>query len=192
MIVSRDREKLINAIIYFLNNTKYCHTLKIFKLLNFSDFEHFRQTGRTITGLEYNALPKGPVPLKLLEEIKRNGDPDMREAIALYEVKDDITNELLLRIIKPKAKFNEKLFSKREMQILDRVAEFFKETKAEDMSLISHGIKKPWRKIYDNGKGNGKPIPSEMALDGDNIVHDAATIDKEELEYRRGALKDLV
>ena len=55
MFVSRDREKLLNAIIYFLRETKHCHTLKLFKLLNFADFEHFRQKGRTITGLEYRA-----------------------------------------------------------------------------------------------------------------------------------------
>jgi hypothetical protein len=70
MFVSRDREKLLNAIIYFLRETKHCHTLKLFKLLNFSDFEHFRQTGRTIFGLDYRALPKGPVPTTLLDEIK--------------------------------------------------------------------------------------------------------------------------
>ncbi|WP_456664297.1 Panacea domain-containing protein [Bradyrhizobium sp. LB13.1] len=61
MFVSRDREKLINAIIYFLGATNHCHTLKLFKLLNFADFEHFRQTGRTIFNLDYKALPKGPV-----------------------------------------------------------------------------------------------------------------------------------
>jgi hypothetical protein len=42
MFVSHDREKLINAIVYFLGETNHCHTLKLFKLLNFSDFEHFR------------------------------------------------------------------------------------------------------------------------------------------------------
>jgi hypothetical protein len=43
MFVSRDREKLINAIIYFLRETKHCHTLKLFKLLYFADFEHFNR-----------------------------------------------------------------------------------------------------------------------------------------------------
>jgi hypothetical protein len=53
MLVTRHREKLINAIICFLGATKHVHTLKLFKLLNFADFEHYRQTGRTIVG----ALP---------------------------------------------------------------------------------------------------------------------------------------
>jgi len=65
MFVSRDREKLLNAIIYFLRETNHCHTLKLFKLLNFSDVEHFRQTGKTIFNLKYKAWDKGPGPRPL-------------------------------------------------------------------------------------------------------------------------------
>jgi hypothetical protein len=81
MFVSRDREKLLNALLYFLRETNHCHTLELFKLLNFSDFEHFRQTGRTIFGLRYRALPKGPVPTELFDEIKRGGVKDMRTVL---------------------------------------------------------------------------------------------------------------
>src|SRR6266487_2009842 len=95
MFVSHDREKLLNAIVYFLRSTNHCHTLKLFKLLNFADFEHFRQKGRTITRLEYRALPKGPVPTTLLEEIKRGGNEDLKAAVSLFEVKDEITDALL-------------------------------------------------------------------------------------------------
>jgi hypothetical protein len=69
MLVTKERDKLISAIIYFVRSTKHCHTLKIFKLLNFLDFEHFRQTGRTVTGLRYSAWPMGPVPDDFWHEI---------------------------------------------------------------------------------------------------------------------------
>src|SRR5450759_3821025 len=81
MFVSHDREKLINAIIYFVRGTNHCHTLKLFKLLNFADFEHFRQTGRTIFGIDYHALPMGPVPNDLYDEIKSGGAQDFKKAI---------------------------------------------------------------------------------------------------------------
>ena len=97
MFVSREREKLINAIVFFLKNTNHCHTLKLFKLLNLADFEHFRQKGRTITGLQYRALPKGPVPTALLDEFQRGGDKDLKTAVQLFEVKDEITDALLRR-----------------------------------------------------------------------------------------------
>src|SRR5580693_8882535 len=97
MIVSRDREKLVNAIVYFLRETNHCHTLKLFKLLNFADFEHFRQTGRTIFNLDYRALPMGPVPTELYDELKQGGRSDLKAVVNLFAVKDEITDELLRR-----------------------------------------------------------------------------------------------
>ncbi|WP_423905919.1 hypothetical protein [Candidatus Spongiihabitans sp.] len=40
----------MNAIAYFSRNTKYCYTIKLFKLLYFLDFEHYRQTGSSVAG----------------------------------------------------------------------------------------------------------------------------------------------
>lgn len=185
MFVSREREKLINAIVYFLRATKHCHTLKLFKLLNFADFEHFRQKGRTITGLEYRALPKGPVPTALFEELKRGGDKDLRMAVGLFDIKDEITDDLLRRDLKPRAEFEGKWFTKRELQILERVAEFFRDLLAEDMSEFSRAKRGPWATVYNGGKGKGAVIPPDLSLGVEPLVHDVPTIDREELDYRR-------
>lgn len=190
MFVSRDREKLINAIIFFLRGTNHCHTLKLFKLLNFSDFEHFRQTGRTIFGLDYRALPMGPVPTSLLEEIKRGGEPDLKAAVQLFEIRDDITKELQRRDLKARGAFDKKYFTKRELKIMERVAEFFKELKAADMSEFSHMKHLPWRSVYQGGKGTGHYIPPELALEADALVHDVPTIPREEMEFRKELLRD--
>jgi uncharacterized phage-associated protein len=69
MLVEHSREKLINSIIYFLKNTKNCGKTKLFKLLYYLDFMHFRETGRSVTGLDYYAWDFGPVPKKLYDEI---------------------------------------------------------------------------------------------------------------------------
>lgn len=191
MFVSRDREKLLNAIVYFLRETKHCHTLKLFKLLNFSDFEHFRQTGRTIFGLQYRALPKGPVPTALFDEIKRGGGKDLRAAIMLYDVKDEITDALLRRDLKPRVEFEKKWFTKRELKVMARIAEFFRDLKAEDMSEFSHANKKPWASVYDGGKGTGRLIPPELALHAEPLMHEMPTIDADELEYRKELLRDI-
>jgi len=191
MLVSRHREKLINAIIYFLGAAKHVHTLKLFKLLNFADFEHFRQTGRTITGLDYRALPQGPVPTKLYEEIKRGGDTDLKAAVSIFSIKDDLTDKNLRRDLKSRVAFDPKWFSKRELQIMSRVAEFFYELKADDMSEFSHKTKMPWDSVYQKGKGASNPIPPELALDGEPLVHDAPSIPREELEYRRDSFRNI-
>ena len=192
MFVSRDREKLINAIVYFLRETNHCHTLKLFKLLNFSDFEHFRQTGRTIFGLKYIALPKGPVPTDLLEEIKRGGGNDLKAAINLTEIKDEITGELKRRDLRPRIAFDKKWFTPRELKVLARIAEFFRDLKADDMSEFSHQNKKPWASVFQNGKGQGRLIPPELVFDADPLMHEVPRIDPDELEYRKEMLRDIV
>lgn len=191
MVINREREKLLNAIVYFVQSTKYCHTLKLFKLLNFLDFEHYRQTGRTVTGLKYSAWKNGPAPNALWHELEKGGSPDFQKSVALTVHKDDITDKILRREMKPKATFDKRVFTKRELEIMDRLAFFFQDFKAYDMSEFSHGQRKPWRKIFGNGEGEYMEIPTYLALESDAIIHDAPTIDGEELEYRGEMLSGL-
>lgn len=192
MFVKRDREKLINAIVYFLNETKHCHTLKLFKLLNFADFEHFRQTGRTIFGLDYQALPKGPVPTKLFDEIKRGGDADLKAAVSLTPVKDHINDTILRRDLKARSQFDKQYFSPRELKVIALVAEFFRDLKAEDMSEFSHRKGEPWRHVFgEKGGGKGRLISPELSLDAEPLNKDAPTISLDELEDRKDLLRDI-
>src|SRR5471030_2891987 len=85
MLIDRSREKLINAIIYFADNTNSCGKTKLFKLLYFLDFEHFYQTGRSVTGMEYFAWRMGPVPVALYDEINVLS-PDMAEKIEISSI----------------------------------------------------------------------------------------------------------
>jgi len=80
MIITHHREKLINAIIYFANNTKRCGKTKLLKLLYFLDFRHFKQTGKSVTGLDYYAWDMGPVPKDLYNELDAM-KPDLKSAI---------------------------------------------------------------------------------------------------------------
>ena len=80
MLISREREKLINAILYFASNTQHCGKVKLFKLLYLLDFAHFRETGRSVTGLDYRAWKMGPVPFILLQEWDDPED-DLAQAI---------------------------------------------------------------------------------------------------------------
>jgi len=60
---------------------------KLFKLLYLLDFHHFRETGRSVTGLEYRAWKHGPVPfddshftkreLRLMQELAERHRDDM-------------------------------------------------------------------------------------------------------------------
>ena len=48
MLVSHERGKMINAIIYFADHTRHLGKIELFKLLYLLDFEHFSQTGRSV------------------------------------------------------------------------------------------------------------------------------------------------
>jgi hypothetical protein len=52
MLITHERDKLINAIIFFAKNTRFLGKTKLCKLLYFLDFEHFKETGRPVTGLD--------------------------------------------------------------------------------------------------------------------------------------------
>jgi uncharacterized phage-associated protein len=185
MFVSREREKLIHAIIFFSQKTKHCHTLKLFKLLNLLDFEHFRQTGRTVTGLNYSAWDNGPVPPALYEEIKDGIKDDLSSAVTIREQRDEFSDKLLRRNIKPKAKFHPGVFTPRERKIMDCLAEIFQEARGDDMREFSHIKGLPWSLVYGKGEGRYKPIDPALSFNSDPMMHNEPTIEKEEHEYRK-------
>lgn len=190
MFLSHSREKLLNAILYFVKKTKYCNTLKLFKLLNFLDFEHYRQTGRSVTGLSYEAWKQGPVPRELWKEI-HEPPKDMQALITISIAKDELTDIPMRRDFAPKKQFDSKYFTKRELEIMERLAFYFKELTATDMSKYSHSPKMPWKKVY---KGEGHKfvkIPYELTFESDKIIEDMPTIEKRELEYRNNALQEV-
>ncbi len=190
VFVSRNREKLINAIIYFVRKTKYCHTLKLFKLLNFLDFEHFRQTGKSVTGLRYKAWQNGPAPDELWRELAHPGN-DLISAVGIDKIKDDLTGEPKHRKLTPKRAFESRHFTPRELQIMETLANFFEETRGEDMSKISHAKLLPWGKVYENGKGRGKVIPYELSVTSQPIIGSKASLDQEEIERRNSEFNEI-
>ncbi len=82
MLITHERKKLINSIIYFAHHTKHLGKIKLFKLLYLLDFEHFRMTGRGVTGLNYHAWKYGPVPVALDQEWEEP-EADLAAAITI-------------------------------------------------------------------------------------------------------------
>ena len=73
-----NRNRLIDVIVYFAKYTQYCGKITLFKLLYLLDFEHFRQTGKSVTGYDYQAWKFGPVPVDLMEEWEEPGGDLLR------------------------------------------------------------------------------------------------------------------
>jgi uncharacterized phage-associated protein len=157
MIITRHREKLINAIIYFAKQTTYCGKTKLLKLLYFLDFYHFKQTAKSVTGLEYFAWEQGPVPKELFEELSGNMKADLKDAISLASTED-------FQKIVPKKKFNEDYFTNREKKLLKDLSDVFRDAKAEEMVEVSHLRNEPWDKTLKE-KGPRQKIDYMLSID---------------------------
>ncbi len=161
MIITHHREKLVNAITYFAKNTNYCGKTKLLKLLYFLDFSHFKQTGRPVTGLDYFAWEMGPVPKELFEELSGKMKPDMKETIQQLPIEG-------FQQIRPKRKFDEKYFSKRELELLENISFIFKDAQAETMVESTHLKNEPWDKTLKE-KGPFQKIEYILAVDSEII-----------------------
>lgn len=157
MIITHHREKLINAILYFARHTKHCGKTKLLKLLYFLDFWHFKQTGKSVTGLEYYAWKMGPVPKTLYDELLDNMQPDLKDAIDVRNVGD------MQRIIAKKS-YNDAYFTNREKKLLENLAYIFKDAKASDMVESTHLRNEPWDRTLKE-KGEWQHIDYLLAID---------------------------
>ncbi|OGP55921.1 MAG: hypothetical protein A2Y65_04600 [Deltaproteobacteria bacterium RBG_13_52_11] len=182
LLISHNREKLLNALVYFSKSTRFCGKTKLFKLLYFLDFIHFRETGRSITGLNYYAWDKGPVPQDLFHELKQP-DTDLKETIALLEQSED-EDYRLCRVIAKKP-FDPKYFSRREKKIMEELSFVFKDALAKDMVEITHLSGTPWDKTMKE-KGPGKRIDYSLAVDGSK-----GSLSLEEIKERMSEIKEV-
>ncbi len=171
MIKTYHREKLINAIIYFVKTTKYCGKTKLLKLLYFIDFMHFRQTAKSVTGLDYHAWEMGPVPPGLFKELSGNPKPDLKKAIKL------IRQEKFQKIVAT-ADYNDEYFTNREKKLMEQISFIFRDTKSEDIIEISHLENAPWNTTKERN-GLFQKIDYMLAI---NEKKDSLT--KEEAEER--------
>lgn len=165
MLITHEREKLIEAIIFFAQNTRKLGKTKLYKLLYFLDFEHFKLTGRSVTGLAYNAWPKGPVPVSLHNEI---ADPqkDLEGAVK-FDQKETRNGQMLA--VHAKRAFSDRLFSKRELNLLKALAREYRDANSEEMVEATHLENLPWHQVYEKEGKKQEEIPYDLAVRKDEL-----------------------
>lgn len=167
---SISRQKLINAIVFFASNTQFCGKIKLFKLLYLMDFEHFSQTGKSVTGFEYQAWKFGPVPADLMEEWEELS-PDMAQAVHIeYEKVIDYDRQAVK--INEGIEFNDDYFTPRELRIMQNVAEKYRETYSAKLIDVTHEQNGAWDKVWQQGMGDRNTIPYALAIKDDDANRD--------------------
>ncbi len=149
-------DKFAEMVVYFAECLKPFKT-KMNKLLFYSDFLHFKQTGFSISGTRYKAIAYGPVPDNY-ESIFDFLVKKDRVSIDYVELQSNSIGELFK--VNGHSTFQKDLFSEVELQILNRIADYFGKMNVSEIVQHSH-LEKAW---IENEKEQ-KLINYEYAFD---------------------------
>jgi len=160
------RQRLLNTIVFFAQNTRYCGKIKLFKLLYLLDFEHFRQTGKSVTGYDYQAWKFGPVPVDLMEEWEQL-ETDLA---AVVEIVPEVVIDYVRQTVKPRdgVAFDDQDFSPRQLRIMQDLVDRYKDTLSPAMIDVTHTQNGAWDRVWRGGAGGGDPIPYELGIPDDD------------------------
>ncbi|MCE7062558.1 type II toxin-antitoxin system antitoxin SocA domain-containing protein [Dyadobacter sp. CY343] len=129
-----DLHKISNMICYF-NDVKQIqlYKTKLNKLLFYADFNSYKLSGYSMSGMKYRAIQFGPVPShfdKLYIKLCDDGQLTVNEK--------DFGNGYYGDEIQSKSAFNDSYFSKVEISILESVAEMLGELSTDEIVKESH------------------------------------------------------
>jgi uncharacterized phage-associated protein len=160
MVNDHRREKLVQAVVFFASNVRKLGKTKLYKLLYFLDFQHYRDTGRSVTGQDYFAWKMGPVPKALHEEVEAPSDV-WKGRVEFKPVRTAKGEMLSVNAI---SKFDASHFSKRELRLLEALAAEYKDAAADDMVEATHLENLPWHRVWHDERKRQELIPYEYAL----------------------------
>lgn len=127
-------KKFTEMVVFFTESMQPWKT-KLNKLLFYSDFIMFKQTGFSISGIQYRAIPMGPVPNNfnsIYEFLARNDEIDI-----YYST---FTDGGIGEQFKPNVNrsFIAELFTEGEISVLENIADRFKHTSTNQIIDLSH------------------------------------------------------
>src|SRR5260370_33660726 len=133
-----DERKLAELILYISQkcaNDPTFGATKLNKILCYSDFVFYAYNDRGITNVEYQKLPNGPAPRRLIpvrNEMIENGDLAIQEVI----LKSGETQKRTVNRRRP----NLDIFTGAEIAMVDQMIESMQGVTAEDVSEMSHTL----------------------------------------------------
>jgi uncharacterized phage-associated protein len=161
-----NRQSLINAVVFFAKNTKYCGKIKLFKLLYLLDFEHFQQTGKSVTGYDYQAWKFGPVPVELMAEWEQF-ESDLASAVHIVE--EQVISYVRQTVrVNDGVEFDDEEFTPRQLRIMEDLVLRFKGTRSPAMIDVTHAQNGAWEKVWREGAGAYRQIPYSLGIRDDD------------------------
>jgi len=133
--VAYDEAKLAEMILYVagrLQGDRAGGATKLNKVLYFADFAHVRKTGAPISGADYQKLPHGPAPRRLLPLRRRL----LADGTARL-VDEDVLGRSQ-HVLVPVRPADTSLFSADELATIDEVLDGLADLTATQVSDLSH------------------------------------------------------
>jgi len=133
--------KLRNLILYIATKCaedKYFGTVKLNKILFFSDFLAYAVRGSAITGGAYLALDAGPAPRRM-PGLRDQMIEERQIAEQVRTVGGGYAEKRIVATEKPDLSF----FHAEEIALVDEVISALRKKTASDVSYLSHG--RPWK-----------------------------------------------
>lgn len=113
---------------YFAQHSEYMFKVKLMKLLWYADALFFKRHGKSMTGLVYEHMTYGALPI---------GFNDIIELPAVKVVEELIYEDISYRIL-PVDKVSDTLFKPEELQVLRTVTDKFKDFKSKQIVDYMH------------------------------------------------------
>jgi hypothetical protein len=165
-------ERLLELSLYVAKkcqfDPKYGAT-KLNKILFYSDFMAYGQTGKSITGSEYMRLPNGPAPRRL-KPIRAQMERKKDAVVQTVTLPNGRRQDRLIALREP----NIDIFSAAEISLVDDVIEFLRNDTAKEVSDRSHN--RIWRIAADQ-----ESIPYEAVFISDSNADEADALKLREL-----------
>lgn len=134
----KDTKKIIQALTYLAckEDDKVMDNMKAYKLLWLADRYHLRQTGMTVTGDAYYAMPHGIVPSDA-KCVLENAKTKLKNPKGYKERYIDNKGPHSFMAL---ADADIKVFSESDLEALDKVYEAFGGMSARELSDMSHNF----------------------------------------------------
>ncbi|KXS45495.1 MAG: putative Xre family transcriptional regulator [Candidatus Frackibacter sp. T328-2] len=145
-------QKLSNVVVFFAEKINNLWKTKLLKLLWYAEFENYRKNSVSICGTPFIHYDHGPVPPKfraLFSVLEEN-----EKSVEIKEIQNPIYSG---EIFQPKSKFNESLFSSKELETLNFVTEKFKNHTSKELVNKTHEEEAYLKTNYE------EPIPYEFS-----------------------------
>ncbi len=135
-------DKIKSIIVYFAQNTntQYLGKVKLMKLFYFLDFNHVKEFGIPITFDTYYKLDKGPIP-SYIKNVVDDACESEENSLLSDSISFETPTGTQMQKVVAHRKFNDrdkKLFSKSELEILEKVCERFSEASTNQMIELTH------------------------------------------------------